>query len=359
MKSLPSDLARLATEPDTLAPESAEDVSSILRHASKEGLRVQVRGGGTRSGFGAPPTPDLVMSMENLTAVEAYEPDDLTLVVQAGARVDDVESTLIEHNQTAVLPERPGDSTVGGVIASGASSFKRGRLFGTRERLLEATVVTGDGRVVRGGGRVVKNVTGYDLPRLMVGAFGSLGVIVSVCLKLWPAPPDRATVTVDSPEAAAEVARPLAILQDNESTRVYVWGTAAEIEAQTAKLGGGAEAGHHWPAGPVDRFGWSLRVPPANLTGAIERLPTEWRYVALHGVGEIRAASPSIDGAADLRSWAEDEGGRLVVTVSPEGGLDGFDPWGRPPPGIEFQKRLIAEFDPARVINPGRLPGGL
>ncbi len=366
MTAPPVHLARLETDvpgaPDAplkLVPRNPQDVASILRHASDKGLNVQVWGGGTRSGFGAPPEPDIVMSMQGLVEVEKWEPDDLTLVVGAGASVEVIELMLSERNQTAVLPEVPGASTIGGVIATGASGFRRTRLYGTRERVLEATVVTGDGRIIRGGGRVVKNVTGYDLPRLMVGAFGSLGVVVSVCLRLWPAPPDRATVTVGTADDAQRVARPLAVLEDRESTRVFIWGTTADVAAKAAKLDGDVDEGHLWPSDPDGEFGWSLRVPPALTAEAVGHLRDSWDFVALHGVGELRAASEGLDGASELRGWAEAVGGHLVVTRAPVGGLDGFDPWGGSLPAIDVQRRLIAEFDPARVINPGRLPGGL
>ena len=114
-----------------------------------------------------------------LAGIEEWDPDDLTVTVGAGTKVADLEATLSERSQTAVLPEVPGASTVGGVISAGVSALRRARLLGTRERMLEVRLVTGDGRIVRGGGRVVKNVSGYDLPRLVVGAFGSLGVITS------------------------------------------------------------------------------------------------------------------------------------------------------------------------------------
>ena len=366
MTAPPVHLARLQSEvpeaPDAplkLQPRNPQDVASILRHASDKKLNVQVWGGGTRSGYGAPPDPDIVISMQGLDEVEKWEPDDLTLVVGAGASVEEIELLLSERNQTAVLPEMPGASTIGGVIATGSSGFRRTRLYGTRERVLEATVVTGDGRIVRGGGRVVKNVTGYDLPRLMVGAFGSLGVVVSVCLKLWPAPPDRATVTVGAADDAQRVARPLAVLEDRESTRVFIWGTPADVTAKAAKLDGDVVEGHLWPSDQDGEFGWSLRVPPAFTTEAVSRLPDGWDFVALHGVGELRAASGGIEGAGHLREWAEAVSGHLVVTRAPADGLHGFDPWGAPPQALDVQRRLIAEFDPARVINPGRLPGSL
>src|SRR5690606_3875103 len=148
-------------------------------------------------------------------------------------------------------------------IAAGVSSLRRGRLYGTRERVLEVTMVTGDGRLVRSGGRVVKNVTGYDIHRLVVGAFGSLGVIVSVCLKLLPTPPGAATVEIDDLEQAGVIARPLSSLEVDGSIRVYIQGTEAEVAAQAERLGGRAIPGLDWPTDPEGTWQWSLRVPPA------------------------------------------------------------------------------------------------
>ncbi len=358
LASLESEVAHAPDADVVVSPRTVEDVAAILRHASEGGLIVQVLGGGSHSGFGTPPRPDIVMSMDMLSEVEVWEPDDLTMVVEAGAEVADVEAMLGEEHQTAVLPEMPGRSTIGGVIASGKSALRRGRLFDTRERVLEATVVTGDGRVVRSGGRVVKNVSGYDLHRLHTGAFGSLGVIVSVCLKLWPTPPAAATVAVEDLEQASVAVRPLAVLQDNHHIRVYVWGTPKEVEAKVARLGGAVQEGHDWPMDPVGPFTWSLRVPPALTEEGVRRLADSWTYLAVHRVGEIRAASNDIGDARSLRSWAESVGGHLVMTARPAGDA-GMDPWGEPPPALELQRALIGQFDPRRVINPGRLPGGL
>lgn len=342
-----------------IAPSDVESLAATLRTATADKTAVQVIGGGTRQGYGSPLPPDLIVEMSAMSGIEVWDPDDLTVTVAAGTPVAELEATLAERSQTAVLPEVPGGSTVGGVIAAGVSSLRRGRLLGTRERMLEVTLVTGDGRIVRGGGRVVKNVTGYDLPRLVVGAFGSLGVIASVCLKLWSVPPAKATVEIGDLQEADQVTRPLAVLEENGSTRVFLWGTREEVAATTDRLAGAATEGHDWPSDPTGPFRWSLRVPPALTVAAVGRLPDSWRYLAIHRVGEIRAASDDIEGAVDLRSWAEQVGGALVVVEAPASGRDEVDPWGTLPPGLEIQRRLIAEFDPARVINPGRLPGGI
>jgi len=345
--------------PDTglsIAPHTIKDVVAILRHATERGLALQVWGGGTHSGYGNPRDPDLIMSMEHFGEVERWEPDDLTIVVGAGAAIAELESRLAERSQSLVMSERPGKGTIGGAIAAGVSPLRRGRLYGIRERVLEVTMVTGDGRLIRSGGRVVKNVTGYDLHRLAVGAFGSLGVITSVCLKLWPTPPAAATVTLDDPGQAADITRPLALLDVNGVTRLYLWGTDREVEGQIARLKGESAPGHDWPTDPTGSWGWSLRVPPSQTSEAVSHLPDRWRHVAVHGVGEVRAGSESSEGAGELREWAESLGGRLVMT---RGASDQFDPWGSPPPALGLQRRLIAQFDPQRVINPGRLAGGL
>lgn len=339
-----------------LAPKSVRDVENILRYCSERHLTVQVWGGGTHSGYGSPAEPDFVLSTERLAEVETWEPDDLTVVVGAGARVETIEAMLAERNQTLVMPEHPGNATIGGVIAAGVSSLRRGRLYATRERVLEVTMVTGDGRVVRSGGRVVKNVTGYDLHRLAVGAFGSLGVIVSTCLKLWPTPQGAATVVVEDLEQASAIARPLAVLESDGQLRMYLQGTEAEVETQSERLGGKAISGLDWPTDPAGPWQWSLRLPPARTVDGIARLPEDWSYLAVHGVGEVRAASDNHDGADELRSWVESTGGHLVMT---RGDASRFEPWGSLPPALSLQRRLIAEFDPRRVLNPGRLPGGI
>lgn len=339
-------------------PETEEEVASVLVEATAVGSFVQVVGGGSHSGFGDPPDPDVVLDVTGIAGIIAWEPDDMTVVVAAGSRVSEVEAELNARGQTMVMPEHPGPATVGGVVAAGASSLRRGRMLGTRERVLEARVVTGDGRVVRSGGRVVKNVTGYDLTRLHVGAFGSLGVIVSVCLRLWPIPAAGATVTVPAAEAAGTIGRPLAILQDRSATTVFVTGTEREVESAVSRLGGESVPGLIWPEDPEGEFRWSIRIPPGLVGEVLEQIPETWQYLALHGVGEVRAGSTDSNGARELRAWCETRGGHLVSVARSSGATD-LDPWGTAPETMELQKALIRQFDPARVINPGRLPGGI
>ncbi len=355
-----TDLPGLPEAEFVTAPKTVEQLATLLSAATAAGMKVLVWGGGTHQGFGARVSADLLVVTTRLNQVLAWEPEDLTVVVEAGVEAVELEGRLAERGQSAVLPTSTDAATVGGVIAAGISSYQRRRYGPTRDRVLEVTLVTGDGRVVRGGGRVVKNVTGYDLPRLATASFGSIGVIASVCLKLWPRPAATATVSVDDAERAATlVYRPLAILSDGSRTQVYLGGTEAEVDNQIERLGGRAESGLAWLPTPRGELQWSLRVPPALVGPALARLPSGWGYLAQHGVGLIEAGSHDLEGAGDLRSWAESIGGALVLVAAPDPLYGQIDPWGSPPPTLAMQRRVIAAFDPGRILNPGRLPGGI
>lgn len=351
-------------EAEVVVPTSVEDVCEVLKWASEMGAVVVPWGGGSHQGLGVPPAADIVLNMEGLASVESWEPEDLTVVVESGMAISLLEAQLNDGGQTALLAERPATGTVGGAVASGISGYRRGRYGPTRDRILEVTLVTGDGRLVRGGARVVKNVTGYDLPRLAVGSLGSLGVIVSVCLKLWPAPETTATIRVDDARAALATAwKPLAVLETREGVDVYFGGTGAEVTAQAAAIGGVPSDGLSWPEQPRAGGGaaWSLRVPPDLVSSAIERLPPSWDYVAQHGVGDIACADPhgDADAAVELRSWAESSGGALVMVEANDTVRSAVDPWGTPPSTLVLQRRIVSRFDPDRVVNRGRLPGNL
>jgi glycolate oxidase FAD binding subunit len=247
------------------------------------------------------------------------------------------------------------------VIASGVSGFRRMRYGPTRDRVIESVIVTGDGRITTAGGRVVKNVTGYDIPRLVTGSLGSLGLVGQVCLKLWPEPAVAAALRVADPAAAVRIAyRPLAVLETNAASWVFVAGTEEEIAGQAGDLDAEPEAAVVWPK--LDPAPWHVvvRVPPSHVVNTLARIRNVdgMSFIASHGVGEIRIAA-SHDAAAgfgELRAWAESVGGALVVAQRPAADAL-FDPWGTPPGTLELQRRVKAAFDPAGIANPGRLPG--
>ncbi len=346
-----------------VAPETPDAAAEILRVASENRLKVLIWGGGTHQGYGYDiADAEIVLLTTAMASIIDWQPEDLTLVVGAGARVADMQHLLDEKSQTPVLPEDPGDATVGGVVAAGLSGYRRRRYGPTRDRMLEVVLATGDGRVVTGGGRLVKNVTGYDLPRLATGSLGAFGVISAVCLKLWPRASHEATVAVsDAAAASAEAYRPLAVLETEDGAWVYLGGTEQEVAGQAHALSGTVDVGLRWPSPPQSPHMLTMRVPPRSTAAGVRRVGDVpgARFVASHGVGEIQIGVDEIDQGPllDLRAWAESIGGALVVARRPGPAL--IDPWGTPPPSLELQRSVKAAFDPVGIANPGRLPGGL
>ncbi len=342
------------------APETMEEAAGLMANLPAGGDRIRIRGGGSHRGIGYPVTSDVVISTSRLDRVVAWEPDDLTVVVEAGVLVAELEQMLASKGQTALLPEQPGTGTVGGAIATATSGWRRHRYGPIRDRVLELTLVSSDGRIVTAGGRVVKNVTGYDIPRLATGSLGAMGLIARVCLKLWPVPQASATVPVESPEEALEVAyRPLAALETREGAAVFLGGTREEVAGQAAALGAEPVPGLNWPSHPSGAVRFSVRTPPSSLRGIVDRLDPAWTYLAQFGVGEVTVAADEVGlGELDeLRRRAESLGGALVMLDAPAAVVGAFDPWGTPPPSIEIQRRVVNLFDPGRRINRGILPG--
>jgi glycolate oxidase FAD binding subunit len=345
----------------TVSPESGEDAAAVLRFAAEHSLHVLFWGGGTHQGIGYRVEPDVIMTTRRLDQIVEWQEEDLTIVVQPGVLVSSLEAQLAERGQTAVLPEVAPGATIGGVVASGHSGWRRLRYGPTRDRMLEVRLATGDGRLVRGGGRLVKNVTGYDLPRLATGSFGSLGLLSEVCLKLWPLPPEKAMVRVDDPERALALAyRPLALIETDDLANLYLAGAREEITAQADLVGGDVIDGHDWPAPLTSPVELALRVPPSAVAlwvGILRQAGVAFQ--AAHGVGEIRFDGDSISMGElwRFREQAEFTGGALVVVRAPAS-FD-LDPWGTPPGSAELQRRVKAAFDPIGIANPGILPGGI
>ena len=343
----------------TVVPKSYEEAAAVLEFAATNGLRVLFWAGGNHQDIGHRVDPDIVMGTAGLNRIVDWQVEDMTVVVQPGVSVAELEASLQQRNQTAVLPETPGTATVGGVVAAGLSGWRRLRYGPTRDRMLEVRLATGDGRLVRGGGRLVKNVTGYDLPRLATGSLGSLGLIAEMCLKLWPLPEAQAMVRVDDPDRAlAHAYRPLALIATPHGAHAYLAGTHAEVEAQCAALDGDVGEGHRWPEPMIGSSEFSLRVPAGEISNHLRSVADlGCDYLAAYGVGEIRFIADGVasDDLSGLRAAAEGVGGALVAVR----GESDLDPWGTPPASVHLQRRVKEAFDPRGIANPGILPGGV
>ena len=185
-------------------PAEAEGVAAILAWASQQRLSVVLRGGGTKLSWGRRPSPiDLVLSVRRLNRVVTHEHADMTATIQAGVTIEAANRELARHGQCLAVESAFEGATIGGAIATNDSGPLRHRFGTPRDLLIGIRMVTPDGRVVKAGGSVVKNVAGYDVGRLMSGSFGALAAIVSATFKLVPLPQASRTVTArfERPEA--------------------------------------------------------------------------------------------------------------------------------------------------------------
>ena len=249
---------------------------------------------------------------------------------------------------------RPG-STVGGVLATAASGRERLRSGAVRDSLLQVVVATGDGRLVTAGGRTVKGVSGFDIPRLAVGSLGTLGVIVQATLKLWPLPPARGWFGAEAPARRAPrgrgadprrpaCARPACCSRPGASP--------SSSPGRPTTWSRPRASGRWTPRRPRPRATARSRpgVSPARLGALCARLEDAGLdYEARMGVGTCLVGVGSAADVARVRAWAVELGGHAVVTD----GDDALraDPWGPEPPGLPIMRRMRDAFDPAGILN--------
>ena len=281
--------------------------------------------------------------------VERYEPEDLTVTVGAGTSFAELDALLAAQGQECPLDPRDPAATVGGLLACGLSGPRRLRHGPIREQVLEVRFITADGRVIKGGGPTVKNVTGYDIPRLMVGSFGTLGLLVQVTLRCRPrARVGRWCTASEPPE---HLFRPAALLWDGSVVHVRCEGAAADVDAQTATLTP-ADA----PRLPDGPHRGRISVAPGRVRELAADLrdirPDPVRWCAELGVGTVHVAADTADALRRARDVAHAHGGWMLR----EAGGDGLDGFGRELPNRALMSRIKVAFDPTGKLSPGRLP---
>ncbi|HEY7342199.1 MAG TPA: FAD-binding oxidoreductase [Ktedonobacterales bacterium] len=404
--------AALGVQPLVVAePSSAETLAALLAFADGEGLKVLPRGGGTHAGMGFPPSGgDIALSLAGLNAIVEHAPHDQTVTVQAGLPLAALQEHLARTGQWLALdpPLRPG-ATVGGLIATAVAGPRRLRYGGVRDQILGVQVALADGTIARGGGKVVKNVAGYDLPKLFTGSLGTLGVVLSASFRLYPLPADSRTLVCDAPtheplcEAVqtitASTLTPTAIdmlgpEQDGQPYRLAVRfqsrverAVTAQIATLRALLGtlandaevleGPAEA-DFWRGldiidTPDTQTGWldmRAALMPGEVAGWLAALKSaakenalslRWRAHAGHGTVRARLVGQPDALAATvktLREAAEAAQGALAVEEYAPALIGRIDPWGTPA-ALDLMRRVKAQFDPHNTLNPGRFVGGI
>ncbi len=393
---------RIATQNDSVEgvvpacvalPENAQQVSAILKWASANGVSVIARGGGTKLGWANLGLPaQLILSLEKLTRVADHAWQDMTVTVEAGTTIAALQAELAKHGQRlpldALWPER---STVGGVIAANDSGSLRLRFGSARDLILGVTAVLADGTIAKSGGRVVKNVAGYDLPKLFTGSFGTLGVITEVTLRSYPLPHDTKTISFHFPDAeaanrymlaCADTTLVPAAMQMRLDPDVHVdllfeglsEGIAAQVERATL-LAKSVET-------TDSRGAWQMRdrlcLPSENavvlkfavLPSALAQcavlvqaaFPRCAMVVQSTGLGIARCEAPSqplLQSLNNLRSQVEKIAGTLSVLSAPIAVKKHFDVFGATNSAYPLMVRLKQQFDPNGILSSGRFLGGI
>lgn len=391
---------------DYRKPVDALECARMLAEASALGRAVTPVGGGTALNLGnLPERVELMISTEGLSGIIDYEPTDLVLSVGAGARFGDVQAILAEHGQRLPIDPPGGPAaTIGGLIATarwGPLRYSAGTL---RDLLIGISVAHPSGTLTKAGGMVVKNVSGYDMPRLYLGSLGTLGIITSANFKVLPRPRAEATILAahDRAEAAfafasrLHVARePIAALEVVQ--RAGAWTVAVRVEGrdQTVEMVRrriSAEApedishfdseasaawwadfvSHHSPQDPKTSVLVRCGVRPKDtatlalgIIAAMANVGVTVPYLAASpGIGTVLAelklgADGSAEMLADVQTLLLGIADAVTIVVAPSLWKRGIDIWGRLPDGFEVMASLRQQFDPSRTINPGRFAGFL
>jgi glycolate oxidase FAD binding subunit len=377
-------------------PVSAEELARVLRMANAAGIAVVPRGGGTKIGWGNPPTrADLVLSTARLNRVLEHAWADMTAIVEAGCTVAQVQSTLARHGQRlAIDPLWPERATIGGMLATNDSGSLRVRYGSLRDLIIGITVALPDGTLAKSGGKVVKNVAGYDLPKLVTGSLGTLGVVTQAIFRLHPLPKNSRTMTFEPATAEALNQILLAILdsqmaftglqfrasqQGKPQLDVRFDGTPTGIDAQVEQARKLAAAAREVDS-PSDAWHsaeslWAgceaaviakISVLPAHfekVCALVAATGLRWSVVAQGiGVGWLRldGADTALGAAVQaIRKQLADAEGSVITYGCPPALKNRLDTWGVTGDEHALMLRVKRQFDPAGTLNPGRFVGGI
>ncbi|WP_150242122.1 FAD-binding oxidoreductase [Nocardiopsis quinghaiensis] len=374
-------------------PDGTEALGRVMAAAARERLSVVARGNGTALDWGGVPRRlDLLVDTTGLSWIE-HIAGDLVVEVGAGTPVAELYGVLAAAGQRLSMdPVRTG-GTVGGMVATGVSGPRRLLSGALRDLVIGMTVVRADGVVARSGGRVVKNVAGYDLAKLHTGGLGTLGVVASVALRLHPLPPalrvvGRAMPSREHAERTLAALRrstvvPSAVELDRPPEgpghlRVVLEGTPGGVGprvAETARLlGSDPEVADALPGGwgvlPTEGTLALVSVPPAEsvraaawvgeLSGAVNAaahvtgsLPAGALYVSFPRGTGAEAVGTVVDGVRSVPDWS-----MTLLRAEPRVHAAGVDLWGEVP-GLPLMRAVKDSFDPGRRLAPGRFAGGI
>jgi glycolate oxidase FAD binding subunit len=391
----------LVVEPGTI-----EQTSEVMKVASREGLAVSPRGGGTKMGLGNPPRRvDLILSTSRMDEIIEHVPGDQIVRAQAGVKLEDLQENLAGSDQLLGIDALEEGATVGGLVAANSSGPRRLRYGTVRDLIIGIKVVLADGTVAKAGGKVVKNVAGYDLSKLFTGSLGTLGVITEANFRLHPIRESARTVFVEVddhtqiPDVAQAITHSSAsqfVLDalemrwegDRGVIAALFEGIEPAVEAQSsaaaellrshgeANVLGKDDGDEFWDS--FARRPWAtgdvalkIGAPPADLPavmdsvlGAAERAGIEARLSGHAGTGVTFAGlSGEDDGLVgvveEVREIRVRRGGSVVVQEAPLSVKERLEVWGPVGDYLGLTRRVKEKFDPGYTLNPGRFLGGI
>jgi glycolate oxidase FAD binding subunit len=382
------------TAPDFVAfPRDTSEVAAAVKVAAHHHLPVVARGAGTKQDWGSPPQRvGLVVDLSQVSGILEHVRGDLVVRVKAGTALAELSRLLASAGQRLPVDEVVLGSTVGGVVATGLSGPLRYGHGSMRDLLLGVTVVRADGVVARAGGKVVKNVAGYDLPKLFTGSYGTLGVITEMTFKLRPVPGSQLFVSAAYP-SASDAAPILAALLRSQAAPAAIElerpspGAPVELCALVEGRPQPAEQRALQLARLMPEASWAPLAPPwwgslpgpvtLKLTTVLSAVPAfverasqacaglPARLWGSAGVGVLylglqAGTEPEVLGALleQLRRAASEAEGYVTVLRAPRASKAALDVWG-PVPGLELMRRVKEHFDPDRILAPGRFVGGI
>lgn len=367
-----------------VAAQSEIDVVDAIRAANADGESIVLWGGGTRIGIGDPPERyDVALDLRGVRGIVDHQPADLTVTVRAGTPMAELQAALAAHGQWwPVEVAHPERATVGGTIASAADGPARYRYFHPRDWTIGVRAVLGDGTLTKAGGRVVKNVTGYDLTRLYSGSFGTLCAIVEVTLKLVPLPRHRMTLRGDMPSLAHAYRMVRELVRERPPLDAVALVTGPQTEALGGptwttlfvRLGGTRAAVDRLRAA-LERRGAMVEVEhdvwqrisdlPADAPMSLRGTWPAGQPIEPYGANSVWYPGIEIAHLLDeqdaetvrrLRGAAEAAAGAVIVERAPTELRRALGTWGTPRIPLELSRRLRSLFDPRAVLAPGRMP---
>ena len=355
----------VVTAPTVEKPASAEELARRLHEAAASKLAVAPVGGGKARGMGGViERCDVLLHTTRLDRMIEHSQADMVVSVEAGITLEALQAELAKTGQFLPLdPFHSPGHTIGGLLATGWTGPLRLRYGSPRDFLIGIRVALPDGTLASGGGRVVKNVSGYDMMKLHYAALGSLGVIVAASFKVFPKPLHDVTVSshggwtdIDRALGAPVAPAALELFSDGRVLARYS-GSPDAVDRVVTELGwrrvGGEVWDEHARRGPEC---WArITVARAELPKVMEAMPPGAQWWASPGAGIAHWANTTDAGSVRVvRSAVEARGGTLVMLAAPDDFIREVGAWGAPPSTLEIQRRLKNAFDPDHVLNPGR-----